>query len=166
MKGRSLLGVMIPSLIAATAAGALAGCASSSTESTAAKPSGAIIERNERNEVAASLQREEAAETAKNRELLSELEAKKREEAAEAKAKKTEQAAVAKAKKREKAAALAAKKKEQAAEENAKKKEQAAKAEAKKKQEAAKKAKEVKERPTITLTAPQTKTPATPGPGG
>jgi hypothetical protein len=112
----------------------LVGCGESSG---AAKDgaSGANIERSERNEVAASLQREEAAETARNRELLSEMEAKTREEAAEAAAKKTEATARAKAKKREKAAAKEAELKERTAEENAKKKQQALQAEAKRKLE-------------------------------
>lgn len=117
---------MISSLAAVAAAGLLTGCARSSTESTTA-PSGSIIERNERNEVASSLRQEEAAETAKDRELLSELEAKQREEAAEVTAKRTEAKATAKAKKREKAAEVAAKHKEEAAEAAAKKREAASK---------------------------------------
>jgi hypothetical protein len=124
-------------MLAVGVGGSLAGCGTSSSGSQPAGPSGAVIERNERNELANSLKQEESAETAKSRELLSELEAKNKEEAAVAKAKQTERAAVAKAKKKEHDAAVAAKKKEQAAAAKAKKKEATEKAEAQKKREEA-----------------------------
>ena len=109
-------------IVAAAAIGLLAGCGSSSGDSSGSPARAAeTIERNERNEEAAALQKEEAAETAKNRELLSQIEAKTSEEAAEAKAKATEHAAAVKAKKRE----AEAKKKQHALEEQLKKEQQA-----------------------------------------
>lgn len=134
VKARRLLGIAPACLLAFAIVVSLSGCAGGSGAKTA-EPSGEAIERSERNEEAAALKQEEAAETERNRALLSALESKGREAAADAKARHTEEVAEAKAKKREAAAALAIKHKEEAAEANAKKRE-AAEAQAKKQAQA------------------------------
>jgi hypothetical protein len=133
VKGRRALRTLLPCAVALISTGSLAGCggdtASSSKE---AQPSAAQIEHSE--EVAEK--QAEAQELAKDRELLTSVEAGSQEEAAETKAKKIEAAAKARAKKKEEQAAKRAKEKEKAAEANAKKREEAYEAQAKQKLEA------------------------------
>jgi hypothetical protein len=93
---------------------ALAGCGSASTE--APSTSRQAVERVEHDEEAAALKREEDAEVAKAREVLSEIEAEHGEArvgAAQTKAKRIEAAARSKARKREKAAEARVKKLEE-----------------------------------------------------
>jgi hypothetical protein len=107
---------MFPCLLLAAAVCALAGCGGASTETPSV--SGGAIERSEHDEEVAEAKREEAAEAAKTRELLSEIEAERHEEdvqAAEAKAKRIVAAAVARAKKREREAEARVKKLEETA---------------------------------------------------
>ncbi len=116
----------------------------------------------------AEQKRAENDEAAKDREVLTALEAKEREEAAEDNASKKEKEATEKAKHREEAAEKQAKKKEKEAAEKIKKLEAAAKtkaaAEAKKKSEEASKttaqAKQKSSAKTKTTTAPQATTKA------
>jgi hypothetical protein len=123
-------------LTAVVLATPIAGCSSGSGGSSkAAEPNAANIVHNEET----AERKQEAAEIAQDRELLSGIEAKKREEAAEERAKRTEAIAAARAKKREEDAAKAAKRKEEAAEENVRKREEASKAEAKAGKEARRK---------------------------
>jgi hypothetical protein len=114
---RALAGVAI-----IWSAALLAGCAGHGGESGKQKipPSGAEVERNEE---VASLLHEEEAETAKNQELLAQIESKTREEAAEAKAKMAERAAKKKLAKE----AGEARKRQQAAEAKLKAREKALK---------------------------------------
>src|SRR5881392_3230387 len=145
-------------IVAAAGIGLLAGCGSSADDSGSPARAAETIERNERNEEAAALQKEEAAETAHNRELLSQIEARTSEEAAEARAKATEHAAAVRAKKRE----AEAKKKQRALEERLKKEQQAHKRAAPKpQQESTRSGKAVPQRrqaPTKTSTTPTTVT--------
>jgi hypothetical protein len=117
---------LVPCLLVLLLGGGLAGCGSG-TETEAGghgEPSAEAIERNEE----AEQKKEEAAEAAKDREVLSVVEGKKREETAEANAKRKEAAAAAKVKKREAAAEKALKTKEVEADARIKKAEEAAKA--------------------------------------
>lgn len=116
-------------------AGALAGCGGTTDDPKEAHPTAAQIEHNE--EVAEK--QAEAQELAKDRELLSTIEAGSQQEAAEAKAQKIEALARARAKKTEEKAAKRAKETEKAAEANAKKRVEAYEAEAKRKREATRK---------------------------
>lgn len=136
-------------------AGLLSGCASAS-KGTTAEPSAEAIEREERTEEANALKGEESAETQKEREMLSVLEAKKREEAGEEVAKRTEAKATAKAKRRELAAERAAKVREAAAESTAREREATAKAQPREKP--AQKKKAAKAAPKESITAPPTVT--------
>ena len=136
--------------------GLLSGCASTSKSSATAEPSAEAIEREERTEDANALKNEEAAETQKEREQLSVLEAKAREEAGEEVAQRTEAKAAAKAKRREQAAERAAKAREIASELSAKEREATARAHPSPKSSPKKKA--AKPAPKESITAPPTVT--------
>jgi hypothetical protein len=129
----------VPRILAIALAGLLAcvfaGCGSGSSSPPA--PSGEAIERNEDAEQA----KQEAAELAHDRELLSTVEGKQREEDATVNARRKEQAAATRAKKRIEAAEKEAKAKEQAAEAAIKRREAALKAKIKEQEEAARKTK-------------------------
>ena len=131
-------------LLALVASAAIAGCGTGAA--SPAKGGGLSAAAIERNEEAAQSQ-QEAAELAKDHELLVAIESKKREEAASENAKHTEAVAAARAKKKEQAAAKKAKKREEEAEANAKKREKALEAEARKKREAAAKRKRAAKAP-------------------
>jgi hypothetical protein len=140
---RKAIRIVLPCTIALACAGVVVGCGSSSTSgSPNAEQSGEAAAAQRAEE--AVHKREEAEETNKNRELLSQVEATKREESAEQAAKKAEASAEARAKKRERTAAAEAKKKLHAAEAKAKTNEEATKADLKRKEEASKKSTQVK----------------------
>jgi hypothetical protein len=133
-------------ILGATAIGAtcaLMGCgAGSSAGATNGLESGEAIARAEE----AEHKKEEQTELAKDREVLSEVEASRREEVAEQNAKKKEAAGSARAKAREAAAERVVRKREK----EAKKRQAAARAQAKKDKAAKKKKAPVKLNPVVT----------------
>ena len=106
------------------ASGPLVGCGAAGRPAKGAEKNGSEIERGEQ----ATLKRQEAAELAEDRQLLTGIEDKRLEAAASENAKRTEAIAKAKAEKIEKAAVRNAKHKEAVAEENVKKREKASRA--------------------------------------
>jgi hypothetical protein len=127
MTGRSRhrhRGLVVPGFAALAVALVLGGCGGAGRTEKEAKLSGSELEPGERSAQGEESKRE-AAELAKNRELLSLLEAKRREEAAEANAKRLEAQANKRAKKREAAAAKKAAERVRTAQENIKKQEAA-----------------------------------------